>query len=437
MSGEPKGAVTGLKCVVAVSVFFGYMDAFYLLHHKWWQDNDWYYSFVGAVMFCMSIFGLVFLAVRVFSEEETEQLPNGANGTGVKYENPINDDVDDSDDADESVGNVPVQPDDSSPPELKPGELRGIPAPVNYALVLWMLSMVLGMAGGGTVGFSKSSAEVGDFGDVNEQVFTSMDSLTAELQLAQAGMFRLEIDGPTLLNETLIIAAGQVVYIAGIWNETGTTVPGALSAAPTLTGDGRAFRVAAGGELELEYITISNRAVDTSGAAVYVEAGGVLKANRCSFSALTATDGGAISSLGAVQVTNSWFSSCTAERTSNTAAPGGGGALELKGNYDLVEGCTFIGCTTPMDGGAIYVGDIDHFRLSRSNFFLCSAGRTPAGAAIYWKSHDWHGDSGAEHTEAPFCGGSLPGACWDNDYIMNAPLPEHIECAEGDHRCHH
>ncbi len=112
-------------------------------------------------------------------------------------------------------------------------------------------------------------------------------------------------------NSALLVTG--LVTIVGPAGTKGVTLSGTGK-----SGDLRLFEVAAGGELTLENLTLTNWSSDHSGGAIYVERDGTATLTNCTISnGFAAGDGGAIFNNGNLTLTNSTL-------TRNQARYGGG-----------------------------------------------------------------------------------------------------------------
>jgi hypothetical protein len=399
--------------------------------------------------------------------------------------NPMVDDLDGDADAnspastDAGVAEEPV-------PAQEADSTSGTPGPFVLAIALFVGAFIAAMVGVATNEWQEGlvSQASGTYED-----FDSFETFATAVLPGDPGSFRLLVpSGGVTANQTISVPDLQRLKIEGLEPEAFSSMQNSasLEVAPLYGGDGQAFRVLGGGRLDLLFLTIANRTETTGcggdfdvpccdtdmaqcpidqqlgGAAVFVAAGGLLTATRVLFRDLhVAGDGGAIVSYGVLQVRQSWFFDCTANRWGGALAP-----LErdtstlLAGMTNIVEDSMFVRCTAE-SGGAIDVG-VPNFRLARSNFvdnrIECSAppyeadvchsswfeesssDTHPRGdqlsTAVFWFGHDGYGQPCSDGCEAG-CGGpdKYSGTCWENDLIVSIPAAAPVEEVRGGIDC--
>lgn len=372
----------------------------------------------------------------------------------------------------------------------------GTPGPFILAIGLFVGAFIAAMVGVATNEWqeglvSQASGTYEDFG--------SFETFATAVLPGDPGGFRLLVpSGGVTANQTISVPDLQRLKIEGLEQEAFGSVQNSasLEMAPLYDGDGQAFRVLGGGRLDLLYLTIANRTETTScgagfgipccdsdvtecptdqqlgGAAVFVASGGLLTATRVLFRDLhVAGDGGAIVSYGVLQVRQSWFLDCTANRWGGALAPlEGASSARLAGMTNIVEDSMFVRCIAE-SGGAIDVG-VSNFRLARSNFvdnrIECSAPPYEAdvchsnwfeeassdthprsdqlSTAVFWFGHDGYGQPCSEGCDAG-CGGpnvagdhgsasptpGYSGTCWENDLITSIPAAAPVEEVRDSH----
>ena len=330
---------------------------FYFMHTRVTEEEEWYADYFLALGLCVFMYGTVAVAV---SQEKPP--PVATKPSGDVTVNPMADD-DDSDGSAAAAAEAPA---------VAQVEPAGIPGPFALAIGLFVGAFIAAMIGVNTNEWQKGQVSLasGTYED-----FDSFEAFARAVLPGAPGGFRLRVpSGGVTANQTISVPDLQRLKIEGVEQDAFGSMQNSasLELAPLYGGNGQAFRVLGGGRLDLLYLTIANRTetagcgaafgvpcCDTDlavcptdrqlgGAAVFVASGGLLTATRVLFRDLhVAGDGGAIISYGVVQVRQSWFFDCTANRWGGALAPLEGAVdARLAGMTNLVEDSMFTRCAS-------------------------------------------------------------------------------------------
>ena len=351
MGGSCGAFVGGGVVVLAVAI------GFYFMHTRVTEEEEWYADYFLALGLCFFMYGAVAVAV---SQEKTPP-PVATKPGGDVTINPMADDDTDSSDAPAAEAPAAAQ---EAP--------AGLPGPFALALGMFVAAFIAAMIGVNTNEWQKGQVSLasGTYED-----FDSFEAFARAVLPGAPGGFRLRVpSGGVTANQTISVPDLQRLKIEGLEQDVFGSMQNSasLELAPLYGGSGQAFRVLGGGRLDLLYLTIANRTETNScgapfgvpccdtdlpacpidqqlgGAAVFVASGGLLTATRVLFRDLhVAGDGGAIVSYGVVQVRQSWFFDCTANRWGGALAPLEGAAdTRLAGMTNIVEDSMFTRCTS-------------------------------------------------------------------------------------------
>ena len=340
--------------------------AFYHLHHRVTEEEEWYADYLLALGLCFLMYGGIALLVR----RASAAAPAPAAAAKEEFTaNPVSEEG-----AEEGAEETPG-PEPEPEPEPEPAP-TGVPGPFVLAIALFVCAVAVALTLFAMADFSTIVSHA------DYDTFTSFGpfALAVAAGATHRGGVRLLIPSAGIAaNGTVTVSDRLRVLVEGAQPEASAADPSrnaaSLEVAPLYAGSGRAFTVQRGGMLDLVYLMIANRTesgacedvpCDGGGAAVYVESGGTLSATRVVFRGLRTTygDGGAISSYGLLRLRESWFVDCSAGRWAGAVAILEGGAAV--GAVNSVEDCTFARCSAE-DGGAMDVG-VENFRLRRSHF---------------------------------------------------------------------
>ena len=292
--------------------------AFYHLHHRVTEEEEWYADYLLALGLCFLMYGGIALLVRRASAAAPAPAPAAA----AKEEftaNPVSEEG-----AEEGAEETPG-PEPEPAPEPAPAP-TGVPGPFVLAIALFVCAVAVALTLFAMADFSTIASHA------DYDTFTSFGpfALAVAAGATHRGGVRLLIPSAGVAaNGTVTVSDRLRVLVEGAQPEASAADPSrnaaSLEVAPLYAGAGRAFFVQRGGMLDLVYLMIANRTesgacegvpCEGGGAAVYVESGGTLSATRVVFRGLRTThgDGGAISSYGLLRLRESWFVDCSAGR---------------------------------------------------------------------------------------------------------------------------